>query len=96
MDLIEPAFKMQAPDLVAFRPGAEQAFWQAGLGERALAVRRASGIIAFCRIFHRDPPWLFILPLDIEGHFPLDAGGPSGIIVDDIGSSASRLLQALT
>ena len=56
VDLIDPAFKMQAPDLAAFRPGAEQAFWQAGMGERALAVRRAIGIIAFCRIFHCGPP----------------------------------------
>ena len=56
VDLVDPAFKMQAHDLAAFRPGAEQAFWQAGLGERGLAVRRAIGIIAFRRIFHRSPP----------------------------------------
>src|SRR5580693_5704304 len=37
------------------------------------------------------------LPLELEGHCPLDAGGHSGIIdcVDDIGASTSRQLQAL-
>ena len=41
VDLIDPAFKMQAPDLAAFRPGAEQAFIDPIIGR---SVQSSSGV----------------------------------------------------